>query len=65
MNHAFHDGNKRIGMFAMLVTLDLNGIMLTYTQQELIELGLGVADGSVAHESILSWINAHDLKSKP
>ncbi len=41
-NHPFVDGNKRIGVHVMLVFLALNGIELSYTQAELIELGLGV-----------------------
>lgn len=56
MNHPFLDGNKRTGMLAMIVTLKLNGIQLSYTQQELIDLGLSVADGSYGYEEILSWI---------
>lgn len=34
-NHAMVDGNKRLGTHAMLVFLALNGIELTYTQEEL------------------------------
>ena len=30
-NHAFVDGNKRIGTHAMLIFLSLNGIELAYT----------------------------------
>lgn len=39
-NHAFVDGNKRIGVMAMLLTLRLNHVRLQYTQAELIALGL-------------------------
>ena len=60
MNHAFTDGNKRIGIFVMLVTLDLNGINLSYTQKELIALGLGIADGSIGYDCIFKWIGDHD-----
>ena len=35
-NHSFLDGNKRIGMLAMLLTLNLNHIKLHYFQKELI-----------------------------
>ena len=59
VNHAFVDGNKRIGMLVMLMTLRLNGIRLEYTQQELIALGLGTADGSLHYPEILTWINSH------
>ena len=42
-NHAFLDGNKRIGAHAMLVFLALNGIELEYTQKELSDIILKVA----------------------
>lgn len=58
-NHAFADGNKRIGMLAMLTTLSLNGVSLSYTQTELIQLGLSVADGKVEYDGILEWIKVH------
>ena len=59
-NHSFLDGNKRIGMLAMLLTLNLNHIKLHYSQKELIELGLGTADGNLKCDEILSWIKDHE-----
>lgn len=58
-NHAFVDGNKRIGILVMLVTLRLNGVILRYTQEELITLGLSAASGAVRYEEILAWIRNH------
>lgn len=58
-NHAFIDGNKRIGMLVMLMALKLNGINIFYTQQELIDLGLSVASGMSQYEEILNWIVSH------
>ena len=58
-NHAFVDGNKRIGVLAMLVTLELNGVPLKHTQNELIKLGLSVADGTKKYCDILNCINQH------
>ena len=60
-NHAFVDGNKRIGVFTMLITLELNGIFLKFSQKELIELGLSVADGSWDYKKILDWIKSHEI----
>ena len=60
-NHAFVDGNKRIGVFAMLMTLQLNKIKINYTQSELISLGLSVADGKTEYTKILDWIMEHKL----
>ncbi len=59
-NHSFVDGNKRIGILAMLVSLEINGIEIICTDEELIELGLGgVADGSVSYKDLLNWIIDH------
>ena len=58
-NHAFVDGNKRIGVFVMLSFLSLNGIRIDATDEDIVQLGLGIADGSVEYEGIVSWIKAH------
>lgn len=55
-NHAFVDGNKRIGVLAMLMTLSLNGISVPHTQPELIGLGLSSAAGEIKYRKILDWI---------
>ncbi len=60
-NHAFVDGNKRIGVFTMLMTLKLNSVRISYTQAELITLGLSVADGSFDYEAVLKWIIKHEI----
>ena len=58
-NHAFIDGNKRIGAHAMLVFLLINGIHLEYTQEELSDLFLGVADNTKEYPDVLYWIVTH------
>ncbi|CVK19217.1 hypothetical protein SPSPH_043040 [Sporomusa sphaeroides DSM 2875] len=58
-NHGFVDGNKRIGIAAMLLLLQLNGYKLQYSQQELIDLGLGLAAGNLDENDIQRWIKAH------
>ena len=60
-NHAFVDGNKRIGVFVMLMTLQLNGIKIEYTQSELISLGLSVAEGTTGYDEILTWIREREM----
>lgn len=60
-NHAFVDGNKRIGVFVMLMTLKLNSVKISYTQAELINLGLSVADGSFDYNAVLQWIIKHKI----
>ena len=58
-NHSFVDGNKRIGILTMLVFLEMNGVEIICTDEELIELGLGVADSSVSYKDLLNWIIDH------
>jgi len=58
-NHAFVDGNKRIGAFVMLITLQLNSVPIMFTQQELITLGVSIAESAMSYIEILAWINSH------
>ncbi|MBQ4098782.1 MAG: type II toxin-antitoxin system death-on-curing family toxin [Clostridia bacterium] len=60
-NHAFVDGNKRIGLLVMLSFLAINGINLKYTDEELIFIGLSLADGKMTYEKLLSWIKDHKV----
>lgn len=60
-NHCMIDGNKRIGTHAMLVFLAINGIELDYTQKELYETILAIADGSFEYEDLLKWILEHQV----
>ncbi|MFR5140974.1 MAG: type II toxin-antitoxin system death-on-curing family toxin [Acutalibacteraceae bacterium] len=59
-NHPFVDGNKRIGAHAMLVFLAVNGIELSYEQQELIDVILSVASGEIDRQGLLQWILDHE-----
>jgi death on curing protein len=45
-NHPFVDGNKRVGLAACLTFLRLNGVTVRATDDELVNLVLGVAAGS-------------------
>lgn len=60
-NHAMIDGNKRIGVHVMLVFLAVNGYELRYTQKELSDLILDVADGKRDFEDIVQWVLAHQI----
>ena len=60
-NHCMLDGNKRIGVHAMLVFLELNGINLSYTQKELYEMVLAVAASEMECEGMLEWVKKHQV----
>ena len=55
-NHAFLDGNKRIGMYVLLVFLRLNGIKLRPSVEEVVRVGLAVAAGEMGYDALLAWI---------
>ena len=59
-NHAFVDGNKRIGMYVMLSFLEMNGIRIRCTDEELVSAGLSVAGGSMGYEALLDWVLNHE-----
>ena len=58
-NHAFVDGNKRIGIYVMMSFLEMNGIRLACTDDEIVHIGLSVADGSMSYEDLLQWVIDH------
>jgi len=58
-NHAFVDGNKRIGVYIMLSFLEMNGIRLQCTDDELVDIGLSVASGRMKYEELLQWVQDH------
>ena len=60
-NHAFVDGNKRIGMYIMLSFLDINGIKIEAKNEDVVTLGLSVADGTAKYNEILAWIKDHRI----
>ena len=60
-NHAFVDGNKRIGMYVMLTFLEVNGVRISASNEEVVRVGLAVADGSMSYEELLSWVRQHKV----
>ena len=58
-NHAFVDGNKRIGMYVMLTFLEVNGIHMDCTNEDVVEAGLGIASGEMKYEDLLAWVRTH------
>ena len=60
-NHAFVDGNKRIGMYVLLTFLEVNGIRMDCTNEDVVHAGLSVADGSMDYDGLLAWVREHRL----
>ena len=60
-NHSFRDGNKRIGILALLTFLSVNGIEVSCSDREIVETGLVLASGSMDYEALLDWIRKHSF----
>ncbi len=59
-NHPFIDGDKRIGIHIMLVFLAINGIDISCTQEDLIKIGLSLADDTMTFEELSVWLSSHN-----
>ena len=59
-NHPFADGNKRIGVLAMLTFLYINGRPLSTSNEEVVRMGLSVAAGEMDYAALLSWIKQQE-----
>lgn len=55
------DGNKRIGIYVMLSFLELNGIYLELTDEEIVRVGLALAESKMKYEELLQWILDHEM----
>lgn len=60
-NHAFVDGNKRIGVYVMLTFLEANGIKVNFTNQEIVDIGIKIAKSEMTYEELLDSINKHKV----
>ena len=58
-NHAFVDGNKRIRMLVMLTFLELNGIKVSFTNDEIVKIGFDLAESKMSYEQLLDEIIKH------
>ena len=58
-NHAFVDGNKRIGAMMTQLLLKWNGYDLTLHTGELADMFIAIADGTAKEKDLLDWIHRH------
>ena len=56
-NHAFVDGNKRIGMYILLTFLEVNGIRISPSVDDVARVGLAIASGEMKYDDLLNWIH--------
>lgn len=59
-NHAFVDGNKRIGMFVLMIFLEVNGIKISPSSEDVARVGLSVASGEMGYKELVDWISENE-----
>jgi death-on-curing protein len=63
-NHPFVDGNKRTALVAAELFLALNGIDLTATDLECVEVFLSLAGGEMTEQELAAWIDHNSRKRR-
>lgn len=58
-NHAFIDGNKRIGAMIVQLLLKWNGYQLKLQSGELADMFIAIAGGNADEAALWDWIQAH------
>ncbi len=58
-NHPFIDGNKRVGLAAMLTFLDLNGYEFDDTEDERARMFEDISSGGVEQTAFFEWVQDH------
>ncbi len=61
-NHGFVDANKRTATLATEHWLDREGYWLRATDEEVIAVAVGIADGGRTVEEVAAWLEAHAEK---
>lgn len=67
--HGFYDGNKRIGINTLLSFLNMNGIKIDATNEELEKLGKSIAGANLIEQKefdkekqrVKNWIISHKI----
>ncbi|MCG2820034.1 MAG: type II toxin-antitoxin system death-on-curing family toxin [Actinomycetia bacterium] len=58
-NHPFFDGNKRVAVVAAEIFLNVNGMRLDVSNEELKQLCLGVAVGEISKDETITFFEKH------
>ena len=57
--HPYVDGNKRVGLVALVAFLDLNGTDLLASDREAADMIRGLAAGAITEDDLADWVRRH------
>jgi death-on-curing protein len=60
-NHPFIDGNKRTSFLLMYVFLATNGFTIETSENEVVKVMLGVAEGSLKETELTIWLEMNSI----
>lgn len=58
-NHGFVDGNKLVGCLVLLSFLEMNGIILQCSSEELADMFYSIASGGSSYDNLLSFVKRY------
>jgi death-on-curing protein len=60
-DHPFVDGNKRTALVVALAFLELNGLEIDASQEEIYLTFLQLAAGRISEEQLSEWLSTHAI----
>lgn len=63
MNHPFVDGNKRVGLETALIFLEINGIDIVATDEELVTAVLDIATSRLSKKDLALFFQSKQVAS--
>ena len=58
-NHPFIDGNKRTGLYSMLIFMEVNNKPVIAKTDELVSLAIQIAGNKIAFERVVDFLKHH------
>jgi len=63
LNHPFLDGNKRTGFMVAATFLELNGLVLTASEESVVEKTVALAAGELKEAGYATWLKENSEKA--
>ncbi|TWU35375.1 Toxin Doc [Novipirellula aureliae] len=63
MNHPFVDDNKRVGLEAALIFLEINEVAIEATDEELVQIVLDTTSSKVTKQDIAKFFESHHVST--